>query len=388
MSTFGGKIKEIPGISIDRFDRNNLDSQAYFLSHCHIDHMVGLNTSEFQGILKERNCFIYVSHVTKAILKKLYPNIDEQIKELDFCTPTSVHLNNAVVSVIPIPSGHCPGSVMFLFEMDQVILYTGDYRMSLNDIKRIQALYDSLGKLKTIHTVYLDTTFFSKKYLQFPSREESLDEICNLIKQWLDVSEKHIINLQTSARYGYEYVFMEIFKRMNMPVHVSNEAYAFYSLIPDMDESVTLESSKTRIHSCCSSYYKNICIKNLIGYSTRTVKMSAMRWTTEKLEQGITNNQDETYFVCYATHASYEEGEEMIKFLKPKEVVPCVLQKDDAEEIFNMIETLLDFNSEPIPKKPKLFEVSKIRQQIYVQDVSENGSDDLYESALESPQMS
>lgn len=32
-------------------------------------------------------------------------------------------------SVIAIPAGHCPGSVMFLFEQsNQRILYTGDFR--------------------------------------------------------------------------------------------------------------------------------------------------------------------------------------------------------------------------------------------------------------------
>ena len=35
MSSFSGKIKEFPQISIDRFDGRNLASTAYFLSHAH-----------------------------------------------------------------------------------------------------------------------------------------------------------------------------------------------------------------------------------------------------------------------------------------------------------------------------------------------------------------
>jgi len=35
MTTFTGKLLEYPYISIDRFNGDNLESTAYFLSHCH-----------------------------------------------------------------------------------------------------------------------------------------------------------------------------------------------------------------------------------------------------------------------------------------------------------------------------------------------------------------
>lgn len=35
MSTFLGKIKHFPLVSLDRFDGNNLESEAFLLSHCH-----------------------------------------------------------------------------------------------------------------------------------------------------------------------------------------------------------------------------------------------------------------------------------------------------------------------------------------------------------------
>lgn len=35
MSSFAGRMKEYPTLSLDRFDRENLHSRAYFLSHCH-----------------------------------------------------------------------------------------------------------------------------------------------------------------------------------------------------------------------------------------------------------------------------------------------------------------------------------------------------------------
>lgn len=35
MSRFGGRTREYPAASIDRFDHDNLRARAFFLSHCH-----------------------------------------------------------------------------------------------------------------------------------------------------------------------------------------------------------------------------------------------------------------------------------------------------------------------------------------------------------------
>ena len=46
MSEFSGPISEFPGVSLDHFNGDNLKSTVCFLSHCHTDHMVGLNEPE------------------------------------------------------------------------------------------------------------------------------------------------------------------------------------------------------------------------------------------------------------------------------------------------------------------------------------------------------
>ena len=60
MSEFAGPISELPGVSIDRFNGDNLESMVYFLSHCHTNHMVGLNEPELFERLKHYNLKIYV----------------------------------------------------------------------------------------------------------------------------------------------------------------------------------------------------------------------------------------------------------------------------------------------------------------------------------------
>ncbi|KAG5867643.1 hypothetical protein JTB14_006719 [Gonioctena quinquepunctata] len=377
MSTFSGKIQEIPHISVDRFDGENVGSEAYFLSHCHSDHMVGLTSYFAEQMVKTRK-YLYASEISCVILKKMFPKIAYNLKELHLESPTTVNLTKCSFSVTPIPAGHCPGSVMFLFEGNKQILYTGDYRIGKSDIAKFKSFYNYANELKNIHKIYLDTTFFRKCYSNFPTREESLKEICEVIGEWKQRGNQFLIKFITGAWYGYEYVFKEIFKKFNMPVHVSEKIYSFYSLIPEMDESVTTDGSSTQIHCNCGPSFRQMCDFGLDSF-VKTVKISAWRWTQNDFEEGSSNFESGIHFICYSTHASYEEGVELIRLLKPKEIEICVEYKDPYanREMSKLIqEHLREFEpkDEEVEETPKLFPVTS---RIIPRKKNEGVSDDL-----------
>ncbi|CAH1155960.1 unnamed protein product [Phaedon cochleariae] len=362
MSTFGGKIQEYPEISVDRFDKENVHSTAYFLSHCHTDHMVGLSNFHFQEQMVEKFKYLYASQITCVIISKMYPYIKRNLKELSLYSPTTIHLKKCAFSVTPIPAGHCPGSVMFLFEGEKCVLYTGDYRINKNDIPKFKPFYDTFGRKKAIHKMYLDTTFFSRKYPYFPRRDESLRELCKIIKEWTQSGKQFIIKLNTSAKYGYEYLFNEIWKQTNMSIHVSEDVYNFYMLVPEMDKSVTLDGSTTQIHCKCN--YPDICDFKLDSF-VKPIKISAFRWTEEQLKEGLSNCETETHYVCYSTHASYEEGVHLIRFIRPKEIEACVKHDDPNfnKEMLKLIDDLLEeINENQVDERltPKLFDVEAV----------------------------
>lgn len=70
MSTFGGLIDELPGISIDKFNGLNLHSKVFFLSHCHTDHMDGLSDAiyDLPGPL-------YLSNVSAVFIQRKFPHL-------------------------------------------------------------------------------------------------------------------------------------------------------------------------------------------------------------------------------------------------------------------------------------------------------------------------
>ncbi|XP_050301996.1 protein artemis [Anthonomus grandis grandis] len=333
MSTFEGIIKEIPGISVDRFDGKNLNSTAFFLSHCHSDHMSGLNTVSFQNKLITDNLTLYVSSVSAEILKRLYPEIQKNVQTLpvEQCSVVKVH-NEWHVSVTCIPAGHCPGSVMFLFETNHGsrILYTGDFRINTEDITKFKCFYDKFNEVKPVDKIYLDTTFFSPLYSSLPKRQDSLDELCKLILNWTTLDPANCVKLDLRAKYGYEYAFKEIFAKCKMPVHVDQEKFNFYSLIPEMDECVTTNGNETQIHNC-KFIQKDVCVfcnKDKL----RIIRLSAFRWHGDDFTRGISEVDSEgVFYVCYSTHASYQEGRALINFLRPKDIHVCVKEPNNPD---------------------------------------------------------
>lgn len=144
MSTFGGMFGDaLPGVSCDRFDGDNDNSDQFFLSHCHSgnvgtlillcpalcetvflfsDHMEGLD--KLVPLLRRKNSVkvnnrIYCSMISKAFLVRKYPNLDERyVKDLFPNQGVEVNVFDKKLGsmyklrVTGVPANHCPGSVM------------------------------------------------------------------------------------------------------------------------------------------------------------------------------------------------------------------------------------------------------------------------------------
>ena len=129
MSCFNGRVHEFYEISIDQFEGHNLSSTAYFLSHCHSDHMLGLSSTELNTVFtKNNNVKLYCPDITTGLLLGLdeYSHLKSSIQSLDCETEHCIAVPSRqgsgdvsyYVTVSLIPAGHCPGSVMFLFRRD------------------------------------------------------------------------------------------------------------------------------------------------------------------------------------------------------------------------------------------------------------------------------
>lgn len=194
--------KIMPGFSIcvDAFRYGKVeDQEAYFLSHFHSDHYIGLTSSWRHGP-------IYCSKVTGNLVRQQLRVDPKWVVDLEFEKTAEVPRTQGVM-VTMIPANHCPGSSLFLFEKKHSkapnakatrILHCGDFRACPAHVSHPLLRPDTIDKItgrlkqQTIDTCYLDTTYLNPKYA-FPNQEDVIGacaEMCvSLSKSIRDTSD-------------------------------------------------------------------------------------------------------------------------------------------------------------------------------------------------------
>ncbi|XP_060931723.1 protein artemis [Limanda limanda] len=342
MSSFTGRMKEYPALSLDRFDRDNIFSRAYFLSHCHKDHMKGLKGPLLKRKLQfSRTVRLYCSFVTKELLlsNPKYQFWAQFIVPLELESPTQISLVDEAsgekeeLVVTLLPAGHCPGSVMFLFEGSQGnVLYTGDFRFAVGDASRMELLHSG-SRVKDIQSIYLDSTFYDSRFYQIPTREVCLNGISELIGNWITQSSYHVVWLNCRAAYGYEYLFTNLGETFNTQIHVKN--LEMFKKMPEILSYVTTDR-RTQIHACRHPKAEEYLQGNRLpcgctaGDGTRlqiiSIKPSTM-WFGERTRKTkvIIKTGAFSYRACFSFHSSYAELKDFLTYLQPVNIHPSVI---------------------------------------------------------------
>ncbi|XP_059843388.1 protein artemis isoform X2 [Hypanus sabinus] len=306
------------------------------------DHMKGLRAPVLQRRLEcSLKLRLYCSPVTKEILltSKKYKFWENYITAIEVETPTQISLIDEAtgkkedIVVTLLPAGHCPGSVMFLFEgMGGTVLYTGDFRLAKGEAARLEFLHSG-GRVKDISTVYLDTTFCDPRFYQIPSREECLNGILELVGSWITLSPYHVVWLNCKAAYGYEYLFTHLSEEFGVQVHLNK--LDMFKNMPEILHHVTTDRL-TQIHAC--RYPRDELfgrgnrlpcgIKAKDGTPLRiiSIKPSTM-WFGERMKRTnvIVRTGESSYRACFSFHSSFSEIKDFISYIQPVTIYPNVV---------------------------------------------------------------
>ncbi|KAI4119016.1 MAG: hypothetical protein LQ338_007337 [Usnochroma carphineum] len=195
--------KILPGfyICVDAFRYGAVEGcQAYFLSHFHSDHYVGLTSSWCHGP-------IYCSRVTGNLVRRQLRVDPKWVVDLEFDKKIEVPGTQGVF-VTMIPANHCPGSSLYLYEKVigkgktprvQRVLHCGDFRACPAHVQHpllrpdvIDTVTGKSAGQQKLDVCYLDTTYLTPKYA-FPSQEEVIkacaDMCVSLSKDKLDEND-------------------------------------------------------------------------------------------------------------------------------------------------------------------------------------------------------
>ncbi|SLM37695.1 metallo-hydrolase oxidoreductase [Lasallia pustulata] len=195
--------KILPGffICVDAFRYGAVEGcKAYFLSHFHSDHYIGLTSSWCHGP-------IYCSRVTANLVRQQLRVDPKWVFDLEFDRKIEVP-GTQCVEVTMIPANHCPGSSLYLFEKvvgkgrnpkKQRVLHCGDFRACPAHVQHpllrpdvIDAVTGKQTGQQKLDVCYLDTTYLTPKYA-FPSQEQVIkacaDMCVSLNKERVDEND-------------------------------------------------------------------------------------------------------------------------------------------------------------------------------------------------------
>ncbi|KAK5171313.1 uncharacterized protein LTR77_004457 [Saxophila tyrrhenica] len=283
MSTFDGKVKEFPDVRIDSF-RNEPNSRpplAFFLSHVHSDHLLGLETckSPFiycspgtRDILLRLEKYPHRMNFAKGILetrKQTYRHLKKLLKAIPLETPTVIELSpGSKIRVTLFDANHCVGAVMFLIEGGgKAVLYTGDIRSEkwwVDSLTRHPALIPYAaspdgGAIKTLDCIYLDTTFVvsgrEDPYCHFPSKAEGIRELLQKVSQYPDDTLFYV----EAWTFGYEDVWLALSKFLGCQVHVDEYRHGLYRALANGIEPKAPEAVKM-IGFACGNHFQQGCL--------------------------------------------------------------------------------------------------------------------------------
>eukprot|EP00079_Xenopus_tropicalis_P023238 XP_012815478.1 PREDICTED: protein artemis isoform X2 [Xenopus tropicalis] len=284
---------------------------------------------------------LYCSPVTKELLltNPKYAFWENRMISIEIDTPTQISLVDEAtgykedVVVTLLPAGHCPGSVMFLFQGNSgTVLYTGDFRLAKGEVARMELLHSG-NRVKDIESVYLDTTFCDPKYYQIPSREECLSGILELVRSWITLSPFHVVWLNCKAAYGYEYLFTNLSEEFGAKVHVNK--LDMFKNMPEILSHITTDR-RTQIHACRHPVNEEFTRANRmpcgmfsddgIPLHVISIKPSTI-WFGERTRRTnvIVRTGESSYRACFSFHSSYSEIKDFLGYIKPMNVYANVI---------------------------------------------------------------
>jgi DNA cross-link repair 1A protein len=144
-------------------------TRNFFLSHFHSDHYGGITSAWDSGT-------IYCSLATANLVSQQLGVDRKFLHPLPPSQPVVIESQQRPVTVTTIDANHCPGAVMFLFQVgNKNILHVGDFRWNREVMQQCQPLRPFFAGQSRLDSIYLDTTYCDPKYT-LPTQDAAIQE--------------------------------------------------------------------------------------------------------------------------------------------------------------------------------------------------------------------
>ena len=385
-STNTPAYKKIAGtdFNVDGFFYANPSvTNNYFLTHFHSDHYGGITKTWNAGT-------IYCSLPTATLVHEQLRVDKKFIHPLPMMTPTVIEtnknkFNHKPVTVTLLDANHCPGAVMFLFEIPSAngnksrtkrILHVGDFRWNRSFMLG-QAPLSAIAKNDNIvlDELYLDTTYCNPKY-ELPSQQDAIGAIIDVFEKEQNRQRERgkgrTLHLFGAYTIGKEKMYLSVAERFGLRVYVDTSRYRVLSALHWSKERMKIFTT-CKEEACIwvvplshinfknmGSYfsmantkpfakqYDHICGYRPTGWSMSGKPSSA---SGKNCVASRKNGSISIHSVPYSEHSSFPELVDCLKVLRPMSIIPTVSTSKSDEQLQTLMKgvktrqtNLLDFS--------------------------------------------
>lgn len=147
--------------------------------------------------------------------------------------PTVIASRGKPVKVTLLNANHCPGAIMFLFEVNnRKILHVGDFRWNAGIMMQMPQLKAFSNSALRLDELFLDTTYCNKKYT-LPTQEEAISAAIKVADKEVAISKKGKNNktlfLFGSYTIGKEKIYVSVAEHLKKKVYVDKRRYRILS---------------------------------------------------------------------------------------------------------------------------------------------------------------
>lgn len=292
---------------------------------------------------------IYCSLPTATLVCERLGVDKQYLHPLPLLTPTVIESNGKPVTVTLIDANHCPGAVMFLFEVgNRRILHVGDFRWNREIMMKFAPIRELSLPGHRLDELFLDTTYCDEKY-SLPTQEVAIRATVEVAeKEFVAANQlgKRTLFLFGAYTIGKERIYLSVAERLKLKVYVDSQRYKVLSALNwTKDQSSVLTTVKTE--TCLWVVpLGHINMKNMASYleigkaSNRFQKIVGFRptgWSLSMRFNGVVNSQSSgnltIHSVPYSEHSSFPELVDCVHCLKPKKIVPTVSVSKSQQQI-------------------------------------------------------
>jgi DNA cross-link repair 1A protein len=314
------------------------------------DHYGGITSNWNAGI-------IYCSLPTATLVSQQLGVDKKYVHPLPMTTPTVIASNGKPVTVTLLDANHCPGAIMFLFEVGKRrILHVGDFRWNRQVMMQQAPLRAFASQQMILDEIFLDTTYCNPKYT-LPTQEETIAATIAFVEKDIQDTGSKTLHLCGAYTIGKERIYLSVAERFGWKVYVDKARFRILSALNWPKERMALLT--TRKEEAClwvvplghinmkklPEYFPMANSKpfakpydRIVGYRPTGWSMggspSANIVTTRK------SGNLTVVSVPYSEHSSFPELVDCLECLRPQKIVPTVSVSKSTEQVDTLLHAL------------------------------------------------